>query len=163
MSAAAVLTDDTNHLVDDALARVRADARLDAEPVLPPLDVLLPIPLRRRPPPLPPSAMPRVPESGIVVVPTPIPLPSPAAIVAAAARKNASTANDNAVVAERRPSMRWPILLCGFIACVFAGAAFMRSPIGQKPSVQHAVSVAKSHVVSAYSTTKQTTLDLIHR
>ena len=164
MSAALVLTDDTNNIVDSALARVREDARLDAEPVLPPLEVLLPMPLsgRRRPPPLPQSAQPRIPESGIVMVPTPVPLPSARTIVAEAAKKNATTVDVKREPLPARSSMRWPIFLCGMIAGVFAGAAFMRSPVGQRPAVQHAVVVAKGHVASLYQEAKQTVISIKH-
>src|SRR5262245_60090372 len=113
----AVLSEDTHNFVDAALARVRVDARLDADPVLPPLDVLLPAPLRRRPPPLPPSAfvaaVPQV-EWGTLVIPTPVPIPSAHAIVAEVARKNAPTVaiTRKEIITEHRRSARWPLFLC---------------------------------------------------
>jgi hypothetical protein len=153
MSFAAVLSpnDDTNVIVDNALARVREEARLDAEPVLPPLELLLPagrFPKRR---PLPVSA--------VVVVPTPRPLPTAAAIVAEVARQNSKSTT----IATRRSavrSVRWPVMLCGFVASIFAGAAFMQSPVGHRPEVQHAVAIAKTEAIHLYQASKHTAINI---
>jgi hypothetical protein len=153
MSLAAVLSvnDDTNIIVDNALARVREEARLDAEPVLPPLEVLLPARLQRKP--LIGSA---------VFVPTPRPLPSPEAIVAEAAKQNSksTTISTKRGPVHARSAARWPVLLCGFVASVFAGAAFMYSPVGQRPEVRRAVVVAKTEAAHLYQSTKHTAISI---
>ena len=150
MNAAVALSDDTNSLVDDALARVRKDACLDAEPVLS-LALLRPAPrLRAVPPPLPKPVV-----RAVVLVPTPVPLPSAEAIVAEVAKKNAQT-----FTAKRERGVRWPVILCGFVASIFAGAAFMQSPAGQRPAVQHTVKVAKSHGASIYQAAKHATAQI---
>jgi hypothetical protein len=37
----------------------------------------------------------------------------------------------------------WPVFLCGFIAGIFGGVAFFKSPVGKKPAVQHVMKQAK--------------------
>ncbi|MFO0734466.1 MAG: hypothetical protein U0270_01230 [Labilithrix sp.] len=40
--------------------------------------------------------------------------------------------------------MAWPVFLCGFVAGIFGGMALLKSPVGQKPAVQHVVKQASS-------------------
>lgn len=44
--------------------------------------------------------------------------------------------------------MAWPVFLCGFIAGIFGGLAFVKSPAGQKPAVQHVVQRANAMMKS---------------
>jgi hypothetical protein len=160
MSACSAFSDDTHHLVDSVLARVRTEARLDDEPVLPPLEAII---RRLEPAPRPVAKRPTTP---IVLVPTPAPLPSPEAIVAAAVKESERTQRAKRFETKRRLS-RWPVLLCGFVSGVTMGAAFMLSPVGQKPvvqrEVQHALKVTRANVASAYQATAAFTADVARR
>ena len=136
------LESDSRILIDACLARVRVDARLDEEPVLPPLESILPNRLivraetdnvptadaivksvwsRRASP--PPS------ESGEVpVAPPPAPAPS-----------SAATGSTQRKARSLPVPRRWPVLLCGFLSGIFGGVALMKSPVGRQPAVQHTV------------------------
>ena len=53
---------------------------------------------------------------------------------------------------KHAPVRSWPVLLCGFVAGVSAGAALIASPVGQRPAVHHVVVAAQaqaSHVVAS--------------
>lgn len=144
---------DSRILIEACLARVRQDAGLDAEPVLPPLDVLL-------------GKRESAPRDRVLVRPSSQQLPSAEAIVKASVRPAAAPTakidrNDTTSTFARR--MRWPVLLCGFIAGISGGAAVMKSPIGQKPAVQHLVEKAQGHLEAAYAVTVATTSRLVNR
>jgi hypothetical protein len=48
----------------------------------------------------------------------------------------------------RAGRIAWPIFLCGFISCIFGGLAFVKSPVGKKPVVQHVVKKANAMIGS---------------
>jgi hypothetical protein len=127
------LESETGLLIESALEGVRAVARLDDDPVLPPLPVAPP---RRNPVPPPCGELPRprAPASLGSQMPTVKVRPQKAA-----------------------RGVRWPIVCCAFVASVAGGAALMASPLGARPSVRHAVIVSRSetvralHVVTAFA------------
>ena len=131
---------DPHILVDRCLARVRKDARLDEEPVLPPLDVIL----GKEPKRIvfspwikaSPSASEIVRDAGAPAFLPNLPDRPTAALPATLSSRPVKT------FAQR---MRWPVLLCGFVAGVFGGAAVMKSPIGRKPAVQHVLQKVRGH------------------
>ncbi len=141
---------DSSILVDACLARVRKEAGLDDESVLPPLDVLVQTP----------------PPARFVVVPAAGQLPSAEAIVRAAVK---APEPSRPLAAPRLPSfhgdeaertgrsfvarLRWPVLLCGFLAGTFGGVALMKSPVGQKPVVQRVVKTVNHSAATAYAAT----------
>ncbi len=132
---------DSRILIETCLARVRQDAGLDAEPVLPPLDVLL-------------GKTGAPPATRFEVSPSAQQLPSAEAIVKSSVRPAAVTTAkierpDTVRSISRR--MRWPVLLCGFIGGIFGGVAVMKSPVGQKPAVQQAVKTVQHHLEGAYA------------
>jgi hypothetical protein len=167
---------DSHILVDTALARVRRDARLDEDPVLPPLDVILGKAPKRIV--FSPDVISRVRERRLPKVETEITdddlievdveeSEAPRALDAARVELRAPATPlvpmllpDRPTAAlpatlSRRPRtlaqrMRWPVLLCGFVAGVFAGAAVMKSPVGKKPAVQHAVKKVRTGLGSAW-------------
>jgi hypothetical protein len=131
MNVAAGFSSETGLFIENALKGVREGARLDDDPVLPPLPVVSPR-----------SKVVRLAREEI---------PWKIAPPAITAKPTVS------IRVQKKPkrSARWPLLLCGFVASVFAGAAFMASPLGARPEVRHAVSVSKAktsqaaHAVSA--------------
>jgi len=135
---------DSRILIEACLARVRKDAGLDAEPVLPPLDVLL--------------GETKPPRPRLLVSPSARQLPTAEAIAKASVRSGAATTaktdRNDAKTGSMPRRMRWPVVLCGFIAGVFGGAAMMKSPIGQRPAVQHVVKKVQHHVEIAAGAAK---------
>ena len=135
------------------LARVRREAGLDADPVLPPLDVLL----GRKDRPAP---------SRLVVGPSRRELPSPETIVRSSVRrpkreiaKTVARADKSAPSLARR--LRWPVLLCGFIGGVSGGVAFMESPVGRTPAVQQVVKQVQTQIEGAYVAAAEATTRLV--
>jgi hypothetical protein len=143
---------DSHILIDACLARVRVDARLDEDPVLPPLEVLL-------------GKEDRTPSPRVVISPFVKRLPTAEAIVKAsvkpAALVTSSTPTKPAVARTFAQRMRWPVFLCGFVAGVFGGVAVMKSPVGNRPTVRHAVQKVQSHAASAYAATAAATSRLV--
>ena len=143
-------------LIDACLARVRKDAGLDDESVLPPLDVLIGKPER--------TSSPR-----IVVGPAARHFPSAKAIVESAvsaappARTNVETAKALKPASPVVHRLRWPVVLCGFIGFLFGGMALMRSPVGQRPAVQQVMTTAAGYVETAYGATVAVKSRLVHR
>lgn len=138
-----------SHLVVEAcLARIRIDARLDEEPVLAPLEVVV---VTKTPLPFPgvhtapvSQVMPRsAPESVQLGVESPAPTADTfaAECIPRAKRRRGCTAR----IVQR---VRWPVLLCGFLAGTFGGVALMKSPVGHRPAVQHAVKVTAARAYS---------------
>ena len=146
---------DSRILIEAVLARVREDAQLDAEPVLPPLDVLL-----GRPPTPEPAVR-------LVVGPSARELPSARSIVKASVRESGRpTGVTTAKIARPAGSSRrawWPVFLCGFIAGVFGGVAFMKSPVGQRPAVQRMVKQAEKRLGEGYAATVAAKTRLVNR
>jgi hypothetical protein len=144
---------DSRILIEACLARVRKEAGLDAEPVLPPLDVLLG--RSQRPP------------ARLVVGRSAHELPTAEAIVKSSVRPKAKAtsridrADELPTTLARR--MRWPVLLCGFIGGIFGGVALMMSPAGQKPAVQHVVKTVHGHLEGAYVVAVGATSSLVNR
>lgn len=162
---------DSYQLVETCLARLRVDAQLDDDPVLPSIDVL------------PDSDIIEVDTSDVVIVCDSVKeLPSAASIVRASVKANqraSEDANEHAnananersqkqvptlrrmkaaaeVVATRAPRRpaRWPVVLCALVATYFGTTAFIKSPLGAKPEVQHVVKVSRGHIASAIQTTR---------
>lgn len=124
--------EDTNLLVDACIARVRAEARLDDDAVLPPLPVVTP-------------------RRDVVI------LTKAAVGVQGAGGGRQRTSRDvpTAVSVYRqskRPS-RVPMMLCGFIAGAAACAAFLASPVGHRPSVERARNAAHARAERAAQAT----------
>jgi hypothetical protein len=143
-----------SRIVESCLMRVRAEAGLDEEAVLPPLDVLVP----------PCELVPPVQSARLVVGASALNLPSAEAIVRAAvkpaaASPHASASNRDETTARprRRASivqrMRWPVFLCGFVAGVCGGVALMKSPVGKQPVVQRAARTVHNGAVNALAAT----------
>ena len=57
---------------------------------------------------------------------------------------------ETAPIAPRARSTRWPVLLCAFIASVFAGAALMQSPLSK--NVHHAIKTVKKELAVSLGT-----------
>jgi hypothetical protein len=129
------LASETGLLIEDALKGVREAARLDADPVLPPLPVLAPrrdvVVFKRDaipwPRPTPAASMTPVPVAGASQMPT-------------------------VKVRDMKPKRRsgFPIVLCAFVASIAGGAAFMASPLGARPEVRHAVDATRVETVKAF-------------
>jgi hypothetical protein len=129
------ITSETESLIEGALAAVRAAARLDDDPVLPPL----------------PANTPR--RQVVVLSRKDIPLPSPSEIVrssaSAAPRASANAVATPAARAHGRTRWPWPVVLCGLVASLAAGAAFMASPLGHTTAVQSAATAVQARVAAA--------------
>ncbi|HEY8076535.1 MAG TPA: hypothetical protein VIF62_20565, partial [Labilithrix sp.] len=108
---------ETGLLIDDALRHVREGARLDDDPVLPPLASVAP----RR------EAI--VISRDVLFEPTKPKKPEGSL---------GSTMPTTKLPTKRR-AKRWPLVLCAFVASTFAGAAFMASPLAARPEVKHAI------------------------
>lgn len=147
-------------MIDACLARVRVDARLDEEPVLPPLETILPnrVFVHARTEHLPSadaivksvwSRRPGTPVADSGEIP--------------AAPPSSSTTTERTTQARRR---RWPVLLCGFVAGLFGGVALMKSPVGRQPvvqhSVQHSVAFVKRHALHVYVVAEVAGSGLLH-
>jgi hypothetical protein len=143
---------DTNLLVDACIQRVRETARLDDDAVLPPLPVVAP---RRD-----------------VVILTKSDTAGSAAGSAAASSTPGEPAGDalggkrdgrSADATHRVPrrsedghaarGSRWAVVLCALVAGSFACAAFLASPVGQKPSVVRVRDGARAHASHAVQAT----------
>ncbi len=131
---------DTSLLVDSCLAQVRKTARLDDDPVLPPLPAVT----RRREV----VMFTRSEVAGIAA--------GSAADASASERARAATqlvARPSSIRARSRATgSRWALLACTFIASTCASAAFLASPMGHKPAVVRVVDAAHaraSHAVDA--------------
>lgn len=134
---------DTNLLVDACIKRVREAARLDDDAVLPPL----------------PVAMPR--RDVVILTKDQIaggsagtsPGTEDGASGATRAGDDPRTSRANAAtqVVSRRSvgTARWPLALCGFVAGAFACAAFLASPIGQRPDVKRVTHAAHVKAMDA--------------
>lgn len=146
-------------LVDACLARVRQDAGLDDDPVLPPLHALIgsraPGSVRRF---VVGQSAHNLPSAEAIVKSVAVAATSvaPPALPAGAneERKRTTTvltpeAHAKKTLAQR---MRWPVFLCGFVAGTFGGIAVMKSPVGQRPAVQHVMKSARHHLSAAYTT-----------
>ncbi|MBX3201585.1 MAG: hypothetical protein KF894_25840 [Labilithrix sp.] len=147
---------DSRILIDACLARVREHAQLDAEPVLPPLDVLLGKPASPAP------------ATRLVVSPSARQLPSAEAIVKAAAGRRRGEASARAADHVASPARRgarwsWPVVVCGCIGALFGGMAVMRSPIGQEPAVREVMTTAERHVEDSYAAAVAATTRLVNR
>ena len=144
---------DSRILIEACLAHVRKDAGLDADPVLPPLDVLL-------------GKAVTPPAKRLVVGPSAREMPSPESIVKSSVRPGKTTAK---IERSDKPEkslgrrMRWPVFLCGFIGGIFGGVALMTSPVGQKPAVQQVVKQVQGHLEIAYDATAAATARLVKR
>lgn len=154
---------DSQDLVELCLARLRADARLDDDPVLPAIEDLLP---------LGDDDVIEVSTDEIIVTDA-ADIPSATSIVREAARANASaTAKERreapthrkarAHEAARRPA-RWPVLLCALVATYCGVTAFLRSPLGAKPEVQVVVKASRASLTGAIDGAVKTTKSLVAR
>ncbi len=132
-------------IIDSCLSRIRLEAGLDEESVLPALEEIV----EER----------EVPPARLVVSAS---VPPAETIVRAAlnpAGFRSSTANRDEITARprRRASiaerLRWPIFLCGFVAGVCGGVALMKSPVGKQPTVQRAVKTIHNGAVNALAAT----------
>lgn len=154
-------------LVETCLARLRVDARLDDDPVLPAIEDLLPYG----------SGEDDVIEVGTdeIIVMDAAEIPSATSIVREAARANANaSANERRDTpthrkqrarsrqATHRPA-RWPVLLCALVATYFGVTAFLRSPAGAKPEVQHVVKASRAGITGALDGAVRTTKSLVAR
>jgi hypothetical protein len=150
-------------LVEACLASVRAEARLDDEPVLPPLHVLLDsnrastrflVGSSTQHLPTPEAIVKsvwRVNRASVVDCTANVaPLSRPHADVRSSSRRDVSTDRKPKSLARR---MRWPVFLCGFVAGIFGGMALMKSPIGKTPAVQRVLKSTHRHASSAYAAT----------
>ena len=133
-SALPVVESESNILIEACLAAVRQNAGLDDESVLPPLDDLLspPLPLR------------------LVAPPELQNLPSAEMIVRAAI----PTVRTRSMTRTIARTIRWPVLLCGFMGGIFAGAGLMKSPAGEQPTLQHLAKAGRVQAVRAWSATR---------
>lgn len=138
---------DSYQLVETCLAQLRVDAQLDDLPVLPTIDVL-------------PDDVMDVDMSELVIVCDSVrELPSAASIVRAsvkANRKEVPTLRRIDAAAQAKPvkHARWPLVLCALVATYCGMTAFLKSPLGAKPEVQHVVKVSRGHIASAMHATK---------
>jgi hypothetical protein len=133
-------------LIEACLANVRIGARLDDPSVLPSFDAIL----RTRG------------VDGRIDVHRPTPhVPSAGAIEKSIwAVRQASPSLDLLPMRSERVSpkahpkktlanrLRWPVLLCGFLAGIFGGVSLMKSPVGRTRPVQKSVIFTKRQVAS---------------
>ena len=141
---------DSYQLVETCLARLRVDAELDDIPVLPTIDLL------------PDGDVMDVDISEVVIVSESVKeLPSAASIVresvkANQSRKDVPTLRRNQTAAVRKPvkHTRWPVVLCALVATYCGVTAFIKSPLGAKPEVQHVVKMSRGHIAGAMNATK---------
>lgn len=139
---------DSYQLVETCLAKLRVDARLDDDPVLPTIDLL------------PECDVIDVDTSDVelvIVSESAQALPSAASIVREAIKanqKDVPTLRRMKSAAPVKKVARWPVVLCALVATYCGVTAFIKSPLGAKPEVQHVVKVARGHVAGALHTTK---------
>lgn len=154
---------DSRILIDACLERVRKDAGLEDESVLPPLEVLIGMPERTAPPHIEPPAV-----SKLALEPG-RPAVEPESSVELGLRPASSSRPEVDAVEPPKPTssaghrLRWPVVLCGFIGFLFGGMALMRSPVGQGPAVQQVMTTAADHVGAAYAATVAVTARLASR
>lgn len=148
-------------LVDACLARVRQDAGLDDDPVLPPLHALIgsraPASVRRfvvgQSAHNLPSAEAIVKSAAAAAISAAPPaLPTTAGAKEERARTTTVITPETHAKKTLAQRMRWPVFLCGFVAGTFGGIAVMKSPVGQRPAVQHVMKTARHHLGAAYAT-----------
>jgi hypothetical protein len=162
---------DSHLLVETCLARLRVDAQLDDSVVLPTID-LLPEEFEIEVDDYDDDEIMEVDSSELVIVCNSVKeLPSAATIVRetvkANQRANASDRSERSqkdVPTLRRMKAaamnapvkhaRWPVLLCALVATYFGVTAFIKSPLGAKPEVQHVVKVSRGHIAGALHATK---------
>jgi hypothetical protein len=148
---------DSAILIDACLARIRRDAGTN-EPVLPPMRALLRAETRSAAP----ATRARVPnaQAAPLAIGSEESLKLPRSEVSTAKRSRraaltprvGSEGSARSEAPRKRVSrVRWPVILCGFIGVVFAGAALMKSPLGHRPEVQHVVKGAQQYVEGAYA------------
>jgi hypothetical protein len=139
------LKSDSQWLVDSCLARLRVDARLDDDPILPTID-LLPSDL------LEDDDFIEVDASELV-----IDCPS---IVHESLRTNTPSQKEVPTLRRLRASTasvkvaRWPVVLCALVATYFGTIAFIRSPLGAKPEVQQVVKASRGHLSGLIRSTR---------
>jgi hypothetical protein len=136
---------DSRILIDACLARVRVDAKLDEEPVLPPLEVLV------------------GPRTRIDVFAQTEHVPSAEAIVKSVWSVKRATLPDVVVprldservdstrLSKQPMKLRWPVFLCGFLAGIFGGVALMKSPVGRTHAMRTSVAFVKHEASHAYA------------
>jgi hypothetical protein len=135
---------DSHQLVETCLARLRLVAHLDDDPiVLPTIDLLPEIDVLSEE-----SDVIEVDASELVIVcDSAKELPSAATIVRDSVKVNLQAQKDvptlrgrkGAVDVPARKHTRWPVVLCALVATCFGAMAFIKSPLGAKPEVQHVV------------------------
>jgi len=153
--SAVAFQSDSYQLVETCLARLRIDAQLDEDPILPTIDLC------------PESVILDVDVSELVIVEGSGELPSAASIVRESVKANQASFAQKDVPTIRRirsaepvadpktkTSARWPVVLCAIVATSFGGAAFLKSPMGAKPEVQRVVKASRVHLASALQSTK---------
>lgn len=155
---------DSYQLVETCLAKLRVDARLDDDPILPSIEVL------------PEADVMDVDMSELVIVCDSVrELPSAASIVRESVKANTARTGQTGQTgrtgqkdvptlrrikaaapasASMKKNARWPVILCALVATYCGVTAFIKSPLGAKPEVQHVVKIARGHVAGALHTTK---------
>jgi hypothetical protein len=142
---------DSYQLVETCLARLRVDAQLDDDPVLPSIDLL------------PDDDVIDIDVSEVVIVgDSAKELPSAASIVRESVKANQRAQKEvptlrrmkEAAPAAARSYPRWPVVLCALVATYCGLIAVIRSPLGAKPEVQHVVKVSRDHIASVVHSTK---------
>lgn len=132
---------ESSSAIEACLARVRAHAGLDEDPVLPHLHLVAgrrePAPVSRRPSPPPPTSL----ELRTFTPSPPPPTSAPAARVEAEPKT------------VRRTT--WPVVFCAFVVGISGGASLMMSPVADAPAIQIVVKTAKRHVADAISAAKE--------
>lgn len=154
---------DSQLLVDTCLARLRVDARLDDEPILPTIDVLPDVSYDFDVDDDDDDDFIEVDTCDLVVVECKSvrDLPSAASIVRESVKANQRERQvptlrrvRTAQEAARVKHARWPVVLCALVATYCGLTAFIKSPLGAKPEVQHVVKVSRGHIANAIQTTK---------
>lgn len=148
---------DSQILVETCLARLRVEARLDDEPVLPAIEDLVPYG----------EADEEVFEvrTDEIIVTDAAAIPSAASIVRASARANAQ-ASASAKAKRLAPTMltkprprrpaRWPVVLCALVATYCGITAFLRSPLAAEPRVAHGVRASRAALTGVVDSAVET-------
>lgn len=133
-------------VVDTCLMRVRREVGVDQADVLPDIEVMLEDD----------DDFMEVDDSELVIeCPSVLDLP-PASVIARHAgilnerRRKTTFRTKKRALAKQSPK-RWPVILCGLVATYFGVTAFLASPLGAKPGVQHAVASSRALVHSVVS------------
>lgn len=145
-----VVESESHILIDACLSHIRSQSAAE----LPPLTAIVATHGR------PPEHTKLLPDA------PPHPTPTPRTSVWSVRSSSASSASveivspatlSQSVTARRRRevarAIRWPVFLCGFVAGIFGGLALMKSPVGEKPAVRHAVKVVRRQAAVAYIAT----------